>query len=464
MVSPDELLAILKPHGQEHVLAFWDRLSSSGQARLAQQIRRLDLPLIDRLWREEASSHDWAAMAARASGPPAVRLDGSGSAFSPEQCRQRGEQALAAGKVAAVLVAGGQGTRLGFDHPKGMFPIGPVSQATLFQILLEKLLAVGRRYGRAIPLYLMTSEATHEETVGFLQDHGRFSLAAEDLMIFRQGMMPAVDERSGRLLLDQPGELALSPDGHGGMLAALRNSGGLDDVARRGIEQLFYMQVDNPLVSVCDPEFIGHHLLADSEVSTQVVAKRDPLDRVGNVVLVDGKARIIEYSDLPEDAARQRLPDGSLKLWAGSIAVHVFSVSLLERMSTGGKRLPFHRAKKKVPFVDPSGRRIEPDGPNAIKFEQFIFDLLPEGRNAVVFEVDESTNFAPLKNAPGSQRDSPEIVRAQMVAVHTDWLRQAGAIVEPGVPVEISPLFALDAEELSGKIDPGLRIARPWFR
>lgn len=462
----ESLEALLEPFGQQHVLAFWDALGPEERANLAEQVRRLDLALIDRLFHGKHETHDWPALARRAAGPPAVRLTGEGQVFSPEQACQRGEQALRAGRVGVVLVAGGQGTRLGFEHPKGMYPIGPVSNASLFQILVEKVLAVGRRYGVRVPLYLMTSAATHQETIDFLETHARFGLPAEDLQIFCQGAMPAVDAGSGKLLLAGPSELCLSPDGHGGMLSALRASGAIDDLRRRGIEQLFYMQVDNPLATVCDTEFIGAHLLSGSELSTQVVAKRTPTDRMGNVVSIDDRVQIIEYSDLPEDAASQRLPDGSLKLWAGSIAVHVFDVKLVERMSgDGGGSLPFHQALKKVPCLDAGGRKVEPDAPNAVKFEQFIFDLLPFARHSIVVEVDEARCFAPLKNEPGAERDSPETVKAQMVALHAEWLRKAGVELLDGVAVEISPLFALDEAEAATKVKPGLRITEPrYFR
>ncbi|MCR4412077.1 MAG: UTP--glucose-1-phosphate uridylyltransferase, partial [Thermoguttaceae bacterium] len=264
--------------------------------------------------------------------------------------------------------------------------------------------------------------------------------------------------------LERPDHLALSPDGHGGMLAALARSGGLEDCRRRGIEHLFYFQVDNPLVEVCGAEFLGYHLLAGSEMTTQVVAKRFPQEKVGNVLAVDGRLRVIEYSDLPDDVAERRAPDGSLAIWAGSIAVHAFDVGFLERMAQSAEALPFHRANKKVPYVDPAtGLRVEPKQPNAVKFERFIFDLMPSARNALVVEVDPAEHFAPVKNASGEPSDTPESAKAQMVAVHAAWLARAGVDVAPGVPVEISPLFAMDANELAGKLTPGMRITSPTY-
>jgi UDP-N-acetylglucosamine/UDP-N-acetylgalactosamine diphosphorylase len=246
------------------------------------------------------------------------------------------------------------------------------------------------------------------------------------------------------------------------MLAALARSGALDDIHRRKLRELFYFQVDNPVVDVCGPEFIGYHLLSQSEFSTQVVAKRDPLDRVGNVVQVDGRLIVIEYTELPDDAARQRNPDGSLTIWAGSIAVHMMDVELLRRLADTTESLPFHVAHKKVACLDPAGRRIEPAEPNAIKFEQFIFDLMPRAQRAIVVEVDAERAFAPVKNASGTS-GTPEIARSQLAANAREWLRQAGAKVSDDVTVEISPLFSLDAEELATKIPPGTRIAKPTY-
>jgi UDP-N-acetylglucosamine/UDP-N-acetylgalactosamine diphosphorylase len=275
--------------------------------------------------------------------------------------------------------------------------------------------------------------------------------------------MPAVEASTGKVLLESSSRIALSPDGHGGMLAALAASGGLDDARRRGIGQLFYFQVDNPLVDICGPEFIGYHILANSELTSQVIAKRDPMDKVGNVVEVDGRSHVIEYSDLPDDVARRRNADGSLSIWAGSIAVHVLDTAMLARMAESADGLPFHYAHKKVAYIDAGGRPVEPKTPNAIKFERFIFDLMPFSANAIVVEIDPREGFAPLKNASGAASDTPEMVESMMIAQHARWLRQAGAEVSEGVPVEICPLFALDAEELSRKVPSGFKITKPTY-
>lgn len=462
-MTKDQLLALLRPHGQEHLLAFWDDLDPVERRSLARQIEAIDFAMVRRLWQRRGLQENVGELLAKAAEPPAFRLDAKENPFTRQQAQARAREALAAGQLGVILVAGGQGTRLGFHRPKGMFPIGPISGKTLFQIHVEKIVAAGRRYGVRIPLYLMTSPATHDDTLAFFAEHDRFGLPAEDLIVFCQGTMPAVDVRTGRVLLEAPGQIAASPDGHGGLLAALAHGGALEDIQRRGIRHLFYLQVDNPLVDICGLEFVGYHLLAGSEFSSQVVAKCDPLECVGNVVQIDGRLMVIEYSDLPDKEAHRRNTDGSLAIWAGSIAVHVIDVGLLRRLADAAEGLPFHVAHKKAAHLDAAGRRVEPAAPNSLKFERFVFDLMPRARSAIVVEVDRSRAFAPLKNAPGAKEDTHEAVQAQMAALARDWLRRAGAAIDDGVLVEISPLMALDAEELAAKIQPGMRIAAPRY-
>ncbi len=404
----------LRDHDQHHLLTFWNELSPAERHMLVEQIRGIDFAELSRLLAGQETATDWGALARKAEPPPAFRLSDTGGKrqFSAEEARARGVAALAAGRVGAILVAGGQGTRLGWPHPKGTYPIGPVSKAPLFQIIFERLVALGRRHGARVPLYLMTSPATHEETVAYLDEHRRFGLAADDLRIFCQAQMPAVDAKTGRVLLEVPARIALSPDGHGGMLSALLRSGGLDDMKSRGLDHLFYFQVDNPLVPIGDPEFLGYHLLSGSEMSTLVVAKRQPREKLGILVAIDGRVRIIEYSDLPDDLAEQRDLGGGLRFWAGNTGVHFFEREFLERVQHSATGLPMHLARKKVPCITAAecaskGERIEPDEPNAIKFERFVFDLLPEARHAIVVEVDKDRTFAPVKNGPARRAIRP---------------------------------------------------------
>jgi UDP-N-acetylglucosamine/UDP-N-acetylgalactosamine diphosphorylase len=460
-----DLVARLAPVGQEHLLRFWDELDEAGRQNLASQIAAIDVEQISQLFRQGAASQDWAAMSRRATPPPAMRLTDRqhGKPWSSADASKRGAEALAAGEIGVLLVAGGQGSRLGFDHPKGMYSIGPVSGASLLQIHFEKALATARRYGASVPIYMMTSPVTHAEQAEYLRQHDRFGLPIDDVVLFCQGTMPAVDAKTGKLRLAEKCSLFLSPDGHGGTVAALAASGAIDHMRRRGIRHLFYLQVDNPLTPIADPEFIGNHLLANSELTSMAVAKKTPQDRLGIFAMIDDRLQVIEYSDLPDDVAKKRTSDGSLEFWAGSIAVHMFSVAFLERALALKDALPFHIARKKVPYIGDDGQLVEPGEPNALKFERFIFDLLPHANNPFVVEYAESDVFAPLKNAPGASRDTPEYVHQFMIAQHRKWLTAAGTQVADGTPVEISPLWALDAEAVAARTDRPRSIDSPTY-
>ncbi|MEO0531679.1 MAG: UTP--glucose-1-phosphate uridylyltransferase [Planctomycetota bacterium] len=470
MPAPAELAERLAAHGQEHVVQYWDELSADQQQALAVQIEAIDLEEIAALYAGDVDQPDWHEVARRAEPPVAMRLadreagQGGGLGVTPMDAKATGKAALDAGKVGVLLVAGGQGSRLGFEKPKGMYPIGPVSNATLLQIHLEKAVALAKRHGVGVPVYLMTSPVTHEETVKFLADNDRFGLPEDDLFIFRQGTMPAVDATTGKLLLAEKDRLFLSPDGHGGTIAALASfknaagEGALQHMKRRGIECLYYLQVDNPMVPIGDAELLGYHLGTNSELTSVAVTKHEPKDKLGNFVMVDGKLCVIEYSDFPDDVAETKADDGSLKYWAGSIAVHVFGVAFLERMLAMKDALPFHIANKKVPHLDSAGNEVTPTENNALKFERFIFDLLPKAQRPIVVEYAEAEVFAPLKNASGAPKDTPEYVQQFLVDQHRGWLTDAGIDVPEGTLVEISPLWALDAAGVAERAKEGVAI------
>lgn len=472
MAFKNDLVEPLRRHGQEHLLRFWDDLDDAGRARLGAEIAAIDFDQLDRLIAELVRGE-------ATDDVPTDRVRPLEVARLPQTDAERadwrraaelGEEALAAGEVGVVLVAGGSGTRLGFDGPKGTFPIGPVSSVSLFQIHAEKIVALGRRHGKQPPLYVMTSPENHETTAAFFKERDNFGL--ERVRFFVQGQMPAVDRATGKVLLAAPGRVALSPDGHGGTLAALAApdpDGGpscLDEMRERGVHTLFYFQVDNPMVEIAAPAFLGLHRRAEAEMSFKVVEKVFPDEKVGVVVDLDGRPRVIEYSDLPAELAERRAGDGRLELWAGSIAIHVLERSFIERL-VGRHRLPFHRAVKKVGHVDDSGKTVAPAEPNAVKFEQFIFDALPEAERWAIVETDRGLEFEPLKNAVGP--DSPATVHQRMSDLFGGWLEHAGAVVprrpDGSVPfgVEISPLFALDARELKAKIEPGLVVEKPIY-
>jgi UDP-N-acetylglucosamine/UDP-N-acetylgalactosamine diphosphorylase len=457
---PSDLQERLRKYGQEHVLAGWERLTDADQRGLVTQLNTLDLEELRRLYARRDTSF-------AVPEPGRIRPAPIVPRSSPDEpaARARGEEALRRGEVAVLLVAGGQGSRLGFDQPKGMYAIGPVSGKSLFQIHAEKVLALRRRYRAAVPFLVMTSPATDADTRRFFADNRCFGLPADDVHFFVQGTMPALDLATGRLLLEKPGRLFLSPDGHGGTLTALADTGLLDRLRDRGVRHLFYFQVDNPLVKIAEPAFLGHHIARRSEASSKVVPKLGPADKLGVIVQGDGRCTIIEYSDLPAALANERDPDGRLRLWAGSPAIHVFDADFLGRVTRGADRIPFHLARKKVPHVDAAGRPVQPATENALKFERFIFDVLPLAERWAVVEASRAEEFAPLKNAEGA--DSPAAVKQAISDLAASWLESAGVKVPrrpdrtAAVALEVSPLFALDAEELAARIERGTVIDGP---
>lgn len=473
--------------GQEHVFHYWERLTADQRDALLHDVSRIDFALVNRLANEGVSA-TVQLDPARIEPPPVYPADPP-----PEQrehyaaARAAGERLLRENKVAALVVAGGQGTRLGFDAPKGTFPISPIRKKTLFQLFAEAIRATCARYECRLPWLIMTSSATDAATRLYFAEQNYHGLNPDEVRFFEQGVMPAVDE-AGKILLAEPHRIALSPNGHGGTLAALRESGVLAELAARGIETLSYFQVDNPLVSPADPLFLGLHHLAEAQVSSIAVPKADDLEKVGNFVRMNGKVQVIEYSDLPESVARAKNPDGTRKLNAGSIAIHCFERAFVESLTAGGSlSLPWHVARKKVPYVDlASGTIVNPDYPNAIKFEMFIFDALPLAERTIVVERPRLECFSPVKNAEGV--DSPATSRRDMIRRALTWLEAAGAELpapqaatpaappatsatapqaaasaapgEPVATVEISPLMALDAAQLKERLKLPMRIVR----
>lgn len=458
---PPELMQRLRNHRQEHVLSGWEKLDGGGRAALIDQLGRIDLDELSRLYanRDKPEAVPTADRLAPVPTETASSIDAA--------TVRLGHEALARGEVAALLVAGGQGTRLGFDKPKGVLPIGPVSGKTLFQVHADKVFALSRRYGRPVPFLVMTSPATHADTEDYFREQDYFGLGRDNVFLFQQGTMPAVDIESGQLLLEAPGRLFASPNGHGGTLTALSESGVLDEVSRRGVKHVFYFQVDNPLVRVCDPAFLGKHIALRSEASSKAIAKVGPKEKMGVLALIDGRCGIVEYSDLPDELAHRADGRGDLVYRAGSPAIHMFDLEFLRRVTRGATRLPFHIARKKVPHIDTAGRPVNPAKENALKFEMFVFDALPMADRWLVMESPRAEEFAPVKNADGA--DSPATARQAVINLAGAWLEKAGAKVprdQAGnvtVPLEVSPRFALDADELAARVWPGRVVDRALY-
>jgi UDP-N-acetylglucosamine/UDP-N-acetylgalactosamine diphosphorylase len=466
----DDRLAALAPAldaaGQGHLARWCEALEGEARDRLLEDLASIDLELVARLVRGEGLHQE-------ASGDlaPPETVDASDPAALER--RTAGEALLREGKVAAFTVAGGQGTRLGWNGPKGTFPATPVTGRPLFRVFAEQILATEQRFGGGpIAWYVMTSPANDAETQSFFRDNNDFGLAAGQVRFLVQGTMPSVDE-AGRILLAATDRVALAPDGHGGSIRALHESGALAEMRSRGVEQISYFQVDNPLVRILDPLFLGFHAAdprSSGEMSGKMVPKRNSGEKVGVFCRREGRTGVVEYSDLPADLAESIDGDGRLRFRAGNIAVHAISVAFAERLAGGedGFGLPFHRARKKVPHLDlASASPVDPTTPNAIKFETFVFDAMPLAERALVMETSRLEEFAPIKNAEGE--DSPASSREAQSERAAAWLETRGVKVarhpdgRVAATIEIQPRTALCAADLAtqalpDRIDPGSEV------
>ena len=465
----EDIKKVLKEHRQSHLLALWDQLDTAQRQNLLAQIGQLDLAKVD----------NWVANCVKNSASVAISGDlvpASFYSYEPADSQQHrkyagavelGRELIRQGKVAAFVVAGGQGTRLGFDGTKGNFPISPVKNKTLFQIFAESVAAASLKYQAICPWYIMTSPLNRAETEEIFRSNDYYGLDGKNVFIFQQGTLPNFST-DGKILLADKDRLSYSPDGHGGSLKALYRSGAIEDMKRRGVEFISYFQVDNPLINIFDPLFIGLHALDKAEMSSKAVIKTNPYERVGSFCLVDGRLTVIEYSDLPDDLAEKRNPDGSLVFKLGSIAIHIINRAFVERLNTDVFSLPLHKAVKKIPYIDEHGKLVEPAEPNGVKLESFVFDAVPLASKSIILQILRSGEFAPAKNAAGI--DSVETARRMIVARAAAWLESAGLII-PKKPdgsidcvLEIAPGFALEKDDVKAKLNripqikPGDRI------
>lgn len=454
--------ATLEAVGQSHVLEYVKELNDEQLASLLAQVESVDWPEVARLVQSHVKQRPRFRLPDHLDPAPWYPHDADAPLRAKyNQALALGRQLVRQGKVAAFTVAGGQGTRLGWAGPKGTYPATPIRGLSLFGCMAEYIARMQKMYHTTIPWYIMTSPANDADTRAFFRDNQYFGLSQEDVQFFPQAMMPAFDmvHDVGKVLMDNRGSLALSPNGHGGSLKALHTSGALADMRRRGIEQISYTQVDNPLVKVVDPLFIGLHALDGCQMSSKMLPKAYPKEKLGNFCLVDGRVTVIEYSDLPDDLAHERTADGQLRFLAGSIALHAMQVDFVEALNQQGDfGLPFHRAEKKVPHLDDKGQRVLPAKANAVKLETFVFDALPLAERSIIYEVDRVEEFAPIKNAdatgPEPSLDSPTTAKSAQTERAGRWLERVGVPVvrdthgRVNAVIEISQLTAIDPEDL----------------
>lgn len=462
------LLAAIRNAGQEQVLRFYGELSAESQQEFEAQLAQVNWQELPRLAAEYVVKRPETVIPADLAPAEFFPLEPADSAMSDlyRRADAEGEKLLRAGKVCCLTVAGGQGTRLGFDGPKGTYPIGPATNRTLFGYFAESIARAQEKYGKTILWFLMTSPINREATENFFRAQNFFGLAPEQVFFFTQGTMPAFGT-DGKLLLSAKNSLSLSPDGHGGTLLALRRSGALELMAANGVEYISYFQVDNPLVPVVSPRFIGLHALENSEMSALMLSKTNSKEKLGNFCVSGGKVQIIEYSDLPDELAEKRNPDGSLAFVAGSPAIHVISRQFVEKLTSGGTlMLPWHRADKKIPALDADGNIVTPAEPNGVKLESFIFDALPLAEKVMILEGGRSEVFAPTKNATGV--DSAESCRIMISERNARRLSAAGVEIPRNADgsvnavIELSPRLVFDdADAVELVKATGLRAVLP---
>jgi UDP-N-acetylglucosamine/UDP-N-acetylgalactosamine diphosphorylase len=472
---PDRLTSIretLKAHGQAHLLEYYDELDPEAQEALLDQLQAIDFNAVDR-WIDAFVKDEPAFELPGDLEPAPFYPRDPGDVYDAEHYRRIGQDLIRAGKVAGFCVAGGQGTRLGWSGPKGTFPGTAVTGKPLFRVLAEQVLAHRNRYGVTIPFYIMTSPLNDAATRAFFLDNNCFGLNRRNIFMFPQALLPSLDARTGKLLLAQKGSVAMNPDGHGGSIGALAASGAIEDMTARGIEHISYVQVDNPLVKVLDPVFVGLHAAApdsSAEISSKMVLKTDPQERVGVLCRAGGKTIVVEYTHLPDGLASERDAAGALRFNAGSIAVHIIGVDFVRRITSDETdlALPLHPAHKAVEHVDPeTGALVVPETPNAIKLETFVFDALSLADSSIVLETGRAEEFAPIKNARDA--DSPQTSHQLQSDRAGAWLEAYGVKVprddagHVAARIELSPLTALESEDLArvklpASIEPGASI------
>ncbi|KAL2165353.1 hypothetical protein VTH06DRAFT_650 [Thermothelomyces fergusii] len=452
--------------GQSQVFTFYDSLSPPEKAALFQQLSQFDPTYIN-------------TIAAKALAPPQAAQDAAPSLEPlPDSARasimdspaadidrwySHGLDLIAANKVGVVLMAGGQGTRLGSSEPKGCFSINLPSGKSLFQLQAERIRKVQQLAAQkasagaevTVPWYVMTSGPTRRPTERFFEEHGYFGLRRENVFIFEQGVLPCISN-DGKILLESKAKVAVAPDGNGGLYKALVESGVLDDMKRRGIEHVHAYCVDNCLVRVADPVFIGFAASADVDIATKVVRKRNATESVGLIVSKNGRPDVVEYSEIDPRVAAEEDPHqpGVLKFRAANIVNHYYSFRFLESIPAWVETLPHHVARKKIPYADlESGETVKPAKPNGIKLEQFVFDVFPrlELSKFACLEVRREDEFSPLKNARGTGEDDPDTSLRDILAQGRRWLEAAGVTVagdDPNTGIEVSPLLSYGGEGL----------------
>ncbi|HBA47508.1 MAG TPA: UDP-N-acetylglucosamine pyrophosphorylase [Lachnospiraceae bacterium] len=389
----------LEKYGQSHVLKYYEELSGTEKAALLAQIETSDMDVIDSCRHQEELLRRGVITPLAAMQLPEIQAN-------RESFTATGLEAIRAGRVGAVLLAGGMGTRLGSDDPKGVYNVGITRKLYIFECLIRNLLDVVRQADAWIHLFVMTSDKNHDVTVRFLTEHEFFGYKAEYVHFFQQKMALAVDY-DGKIYMEEKGKMASSPNGNGGWFVSLKDAGLLETVHEKGIEWLNAFAVDNVLQKIADPCFVGATIQKNCVAGAKVVRKVTPDEKVGAICLEDGRPSIVEYYDMTEELLEAKDDNGEPAYNFGVILNYLFSVAELERILS--QSLPLHVVEKKIPYIDGEGKTVKPEAPNGYKFENLVLDMIHQMESCLPFEVVREREFAPIKNRTGI--DSVESAR-----------------------------------------------------
>lgn len=396
----NELLNVLKEHGQEHIYEAYEKLDDAGKEKLAAQVEKIDWSIVSMACSGEAAQK-------RGKLEPLSALEVPEIEAGRAKYEETGLKAIRAGKVGAVLLAGGQGTRLGSDGPKGKYNIGITKDMYIFERLIKNLLDVTDKAGCFVPLYIMTSDKNDAETIAFFEEKNYFGYPKDFVKFFKQEMAPSVDF-NGKLYMESADSLSLSPNGNGGWFYSMSVTGVLNDVKARGIEWLNIFAVDNVLQRIADPVFVGATLDSGCVSGAKVVRKADPNEKIGVLCLEDGKPSIVEYYEMTDEIINSREENGELSYNFGVILNYLFRVDKLEKILN--EKMQVHVVEKKIPYINENGVLVKPESPNGYKFELLVLDMIHLLDNCLSYEVVRDYEFAPIKNKTGV--DSVESAQA----------------------------------------------------
>lgn len=402
-----KLQDLIEKNRQGHILKFYETLSESDKKKLEKEIQKINFQELNRLISELENSPKQTNQDNVA--PIDYVVENNLDDSQKQNYYAKGIETIARGEVGVVIFAGGQGSRLGYEGPKGMYDIGLPSKKTLFQIIIEKI-KIRNVKGKTTPIAIMVNPETYEVISDFLVENKFFDYPKEDIYLFKQELFPAVDS-SGKIIMKNKSSIAMSPNGNGNCFKSMKQSGVLDIMIERGVKWFSIVGIDNVLVDPIDPIFIGFSISQDKEISSKSVKKKFPEEKVGVFCNIEGRPSIIEYSDIEKLPKEQKISGYE----DANILHHMVKVEFITEKALK-KELPFHIAHKVIPYSNSFGEIIIPKKPNGYKFEQFIFDYFQYADGMAVFRVDRSKSFSPVKNKSGN--DSPESAVKDFLALH----------------------------------------------